>query len=101
MKSFVKLPLENFVNWMIGEQLGGVGEPPKTKKKGLDYYDWELITSFQAKCQKSPLGLCVCVFFFIRDRNLALDSRKKHPKENGLINSPNNLSFFYYFYINY
>jgi hypothetical protein len=33
MKSFVKLPLENFVNWMIGEQLGGGGGTPKNKKK--------------------------------------------------------------------
>jgi hypothetical protein len=37
MKSFVKLPMEIFVNWMVGEQLGGGGETPK--KKGLDYYD--------------------------------------------------------------
>jgi hypothetical protein len=29
----------NFVNWMIGEQLGGGGGTPKNKKKGLDYYD--------------------------------------------------------------
>jgi hypothetical protein len=33
MKSFVKLPFRNFVNWMVGEQLGGGGGTPKKKKK--------------------------------------------------------------------
>jgi hypothetical protein len=44
---------------MVGEQLGGGGETPK--KKGLDYYDWELITSFPASVRRAPLG-CVYVF---------------------------------------
>jgi hypothetical protein len=51
--------MEIFVNWMVGEQLGGGGETPK--KKGLDYYDWELITSFPASVRRAPLG-CVYVF---------------------------------------
>jgi hypothetical protein len=33
LKSFVNLPFGNFVNWMIGEQLGGGGGTPKTKKR--------------------------------------------------------------------
>jgi hypothetical protein len=64
---------------MVGEQLGGGWGNPK--KFGLDYYDWVLITSFQAKCQKSPLGLCVCVFLLGIEETWLLTQGKKTLKK--------------------